>query len=64
MGRLVDLSDAGDLVVTGNGASFVIGAVLVGPAAPFGSHGGRSAIVKRPAAGPVRVGSCGIAGDE
>ncbi|TXN34204.1 MOSC domain-containing protein [Methylobacterium sp. WL30] len=54
----------GELVVAGDEASFLIDAVLVGPAAPFGSHGGRSGIVKTPATGPVPVETGGMAGDE
>ena len=47
-----------------NESSVLIDAVLVGPAAPFGSHGGRSGIVKTPVTGPVRVETGGMAGDE
>lgn len=50
--------------MAGGEALFLIGAVLVGPTAPFGPHGGCSGIVKTPATGPVRVEMGGMVGDE
>lgn len=45
-------------------ARVAIAALLVGRAVPFGKPGAVSAIGKRPVAGPVALGTRGLAGDE